>query len=324
MVTVTATDFSVIRHDDVALPNWLPPSEPIVPNRCRSPSEIRTMRRRIETGHAWFWGNEDDTSIGVIYGKGGGCRLDVAGGTAAIWIPLRGALQVATHYVAHSLDTDDIVVTEHTTSVQACARGDSCWVAILGSNRAWGRLLADTLALDRQLLPEQYASHRALRRQAVTLARAVNPALQETALHEMADLIADMQRPLYAAIARCPGRTFAQKRQVFVRLQRVRFFMTACCERELDNGTLAQMASYSSHHFLRTFKAVYLETPHAYLVKQRLARARRLLVQDHMAITEIALICGFESPSAFSRLFRQRFGTTAIAARRRFHLDSVR
>ena len=76
------------------------------------------------------------------------------------------------------------------------------------------------------------------------------------------------------------------------------------------------MANYSPWHFIRAFRAAYEETPHAYLVRQRLERARRLLRASPLAIAEIALESGFENRSAFSRLFRQRFGTTAGALRR--------
>jgi AraC family transcriptional regulator len=76
------------------------------------------------------------------------------------------------------------------------------------------------------------------------------------------------------------------------------------------------MANYSPSHFIRAFGYVYEETPHAFLIRQRLERARRLLRVSPLAINEIALESGFENASAFSRLFRQRFGITAGAARK--------
>src|SRR5262249_44446121 len=82
------------------------------------------------------------------------------------------------------------------------------------------------------------------------------------------------------------------------------------------NDRLARMASYSPWHFIRAFRAAYQQTPHAFLVDQRLQRARRLLRSSHLAVAEIALASGFENRCAFSRLFRQRFGVTAGAMRR--------
>jgi AraC family transcriptional regulator len=96
----------------------------------------------------------------------------------------------------------------------------------------------------------------------------------------------------------------------------VRNYLAANCHLEVDNDALARMASYSPWHFIRAFRAAYRQTPHAYLVEQRLRRARRLLRSSPLAIAEIALASGFENRCAFSRLFRQRFGTTAGAVRR--------
>jgi AraC family transcriptional regulator len=56
-------------------------------------------------------------------------------------------------------------------------------------------------------------------------------------------------------------------------------------------------------------------TPHVHLVNQRLLRARHLLHSSPLAIAEVALASGFENRCAFSRLFRQRFGITAMALR---------
>ena len=66
----------------------------------------------------------------------------------------------------------------------------------------------------------------------------------------------------------------------------------------------------------RAFRAAYEETPHAFLVRMRLERARRLLCTSPLPIAEIALASGFENRCAFSRLFRERFGVTAGAVRR--------
>ena len=75
------------------------------------------------------------------------------------------------------------------------------------------------------------------------------------------------------------------------------------------------MASYSQWHFIRLFRDAYQETPHAFLLNQRLMRARRLLDSSPLAITEIARASGFENRSVFSRLFHKHFGVTALSIR---------
>jgi AraC family transcriptional regulator len=137
--------------------------------------------------------------------------------------------------------------------------------------------------------------------------------------------IVSLQSRFAEAIDRCPGRTYGQRRQVFARLQRVRNYLLANCTLEIGNRELAHLANYSPTHFIRAFQCVYGETPHKFLVKQRLRRAAELVRHSSLAINEVAIVSGFESPSAFSRLFRRRFGMTAgtmrrLGSQRRLHV----
>jgi AraC family transcriptional regulator len=258
----------------------------------------------------------DDENLTVVYGEGGGSTLDVSGDVSGVWIPLRGELQLQTGDLIRWVRQKEALATQHHGHTKAIGHAGGRWLALLGAEQIWWRLLGNSPRSELQLLPELYQADRDLRRKAVALARATAMPELESVVYAIADRLASLQSPLYAAIARCPGRTYARRLQVFLRLQRVRNFMGACCDREIDNDVLARMANYSPCHFLRTFNIVYQETPHAYLVNQRLQRARRLLNSSDLAVTEIALASGFESRSAFSRLFHQRFGTTASETRR--------
>jgi AraC family transcriptional regulator len=144
-----------------------------------------------------------------------------------------------------------------------------------------------------------------------------DPARVQTAAAVFTLLVSDLQAGLRPLIDRCAGRTHVQRRNVFLRLQRVRNYMDACCHLDLDIADFARMASYSPCHFIRAFSAVYGETPHAMLVEQRLARARRLVNDSAMAITEVARASGFENRCAFSRSFKRRFGVSASDLRMR-------
>jgi AraC-like DNA-binding protein len=64
----------------------------------------------------------------------------------------------------------------------------------------------------------------------------------------------------------------------------------------------------SRYHFLRQFAAVFGITPHQYLIRSRLRRAARLLVEDDRPITDIALDAGFADLSNFTRTFAQAAG----------------
>lgn len=258
-------------------------------------------------------------------GRGGVLRTD--GPAAAVWIPMRGRLQLSSGETESILLPGDLRVTEVEASVRAVGRGNAIWVALLGGQTAWRRALTGMLDVptpDPLLLPVRYAADRELRRRAMALARATANGALSTAADAVIDSVISLQSGLADVIARCPGRTYAQRRQVFLRLQRVRNYLAANCHLDLDNDALARMASYSPWHFIRAFRAAYQETPHACLVSERLQRARRLLRSSPLAIAEIALASGFENRCAFSRLFRQRFGTTAGALRRQSDAAGLR
>jgi AraC family transcriptional regulator len=85
---------------------------------------------------------------------------------------------------------------------------------------------------------------------------------------------------------------------------------------ELSLEVLAKESGYSRVHFVRMFRAATGYTPHNYLLKLRLDRARELLASPALSLTEIALECGFSSHSHLSRVFRQVLGATPSEYRR--------
>lgn len=80
---------------------------------------------------------------------------------------------------------------------------------------------------------------------------------------------------------------------------------------------LSREVALSPYHLIRTFKQVYKQTPHQYLVRQRIAKAKELLKSSDSSITEICLAVGFESLGSFSTLFRNRVGLSPKAYRSR-------
>lgn len=73
---------------------------------------------------------------------------------------------------------------------------------------------------------------------------------------------------------------------------------------------LAARARLSPFHFIRAFRAAYGATPHQYLRRQRIERAKELLVTTPVSITEICDRIGFQSLGSFSFLFRRLTGET--------------
>lgn len=78
----------------------------------------------------------------------------------------------------------------------------------------------------------------------------------------------------------------------------------------LDIPALARIALVSEAHFIRTFKAIFGETPHRYLQRRRIERAMFLLRETNRSVTEICFEVGFASLGSFGRTFRVIVGLT--------------
>lgn len=79
-------------------------------------------------------------------------------------------------------------------------------------------------------------------------------------------------------------------------------------DRPIDLESAAQRAELSPFHFLRAFRQVLGVTPHQYLIRARLRRAARLLVEEEHPITDVAYACGFSDLSNFVRTFHRAAG----------------
>src|SRR5436190_18920887 len=78
----------------------------------------------------------------------------------------------------------------------------------------------------------------------------------------------------------------------------------------LDVRAVAAVAHISDAHFIRTFRAVFGETPHRYLQRRRVERSMFLLRETDRTVTDICLDVGFSSLGTFSRTFREIVGET--------------
>ncbi|WP_284079264.1 AraC family transcriptional regulator [Herbaspirillum aquaticum] len=83
---------------------------------------------------------------------------------------------------------------------------------------------------------------------------------------------------------------------------------------------LAAIAAFSPFHFHRLYRSLTGETIMDTLRHQRLALAALKLASQEGSVTEIALACGYESPQAFTRAFRQFSGQSPSAFRHKIFL----
>jgi AraC family transcriptional regulator len=79
---------------------------------------------------------------------------------------------------------------------------------------------------------------------------------------------------------------------------------------------LADVAKLSPYHFVRAFKQSFGLPPHRYLSSLRMQRAKSLLANPAMSVTQVGFNLGFSDTSSFTTTFRKHTGLTPTAYRR--------
>ena len=91
--------------------------------------------------------------------------------------------------------------------------------------------------------------------------------------------------------------------------------MEANFEEPLSAVELAKLAGLSLRQVQRMFQETLDTTPTKYYLQLRLRRARELLLQSQMSITQISVSCGFQSTCHFSKSYRALYGRTPRSER---------
>ena len=76
---------------------------------------------------------------------------------------------------------------------------------------------------------------------------------------------------------------------------------------------LAYLSGRSLSSFKRDFQSIYGETPAKWIREKRLSKARQMLEASQMSVADVAYSLGFENPTHFSRIFKQRYGSSPIS-----------
>jgi AraC family transcriptional regulator len=92
------------------------------------------------------------------------------------------------------------------------------------------------------------------------------------------------------------------------RLNRVLEYIEASLIDNLELSVLAEVAGVNLYHFARAFKASTGETPHQYVVRRRIERAKEFLRHSQLSVIEASARTGFVDQSHFSKVFRRIVG----------------
>jgi AraC-like DNA-binding protein len=105
--------------------------------------------------------------------------------------------------------------------------------------------------------------------------------------------------------------------EIVVHLRKARDLMDARFAEPLELDDMARAAGFSRYHFAREFRAAFGETPGGYLSRRRVERAKDLLANANLTVTEVCMVVGFASLSSFSRRFSELVGCTPSTYQRR-------
>jgi AraC family transcriptional regulator len=103
------------------------------------------------------------------------------------------------------------------------------------------------------------------------------------------------------------------------KFERVIDYIHAHIEEDLSVSSLAAILELGTDHFIRSFRNSMGLTPHQYVLRCRIARAKTLLSKPRASIKQVGVRCGFPDQSHFIKMFRRTTGITPAEFRDQLH-----
>jgi AraC family transcriptional regulator len=106
------------------------------------------------------------------------------------------------------------------------------------------------------------------------------------------------------------------------RLRTVKELVHARIEDELTLSEMAQSVELSTSHFSRLFRKSTGETPHQFVLRHRIERAKEMLRAPEGRVLDVAVACGFKTQQHFARVFRRICGASPTEYRQEWEARS--
>src|ERR1700756_4952746 len=107
------------------------------------------------------------------------------------------------------------------------------------------------------------------------------------------------------------------------RLRRIRELVHAKMEDDLSLDDMAQSVGLSTAHFARMFRKSTGKTPHQFVLRERLERAKAMLRAPDARVLDVAVACGFKTQQHFAQVFRGVWGVSPTRYRQDFLGDEA-
>jgi AraC family transcriptional regulator len=101
-------------------------------------------------------------------------------------------------------------------------------------------------------------------------------------------------------------------------IQHLTTFILDHLNQNLSLEMLAQQVGFSTYHFARLFRQTTGESPHQFVLRQRLEVAQRLLKETDLPLTQVTLEVGIANQSHFTQAFKRHWGVTPLVYRQKY------
>lgn len=112
---------------------------------------------------------------------------------------------------------------------------------------------------------------------------------------------------------------------LYQRVVRAKLFIDNNYSENIDLDNIADEAYFSKFHFIRLFRSTYGYTPHQYLSKVRIEKAKELL-KNGASVTDTCFGVGFDSIGSFSTLFKRftKLSPSAYQQKHKLRLQQIK
>ena len=123
---------------------------------------------------------------------------------------------------------------------------------------------------------------------------------------------------VHAHGVRRPSPAFYRGGLAPARLRAVTELVHAKIDSDLTLEDMAESVKLSVAHFSQMFRQSTGESPHQFVLRHRVERAKEILRTADLRILDVAVACGFKTQQHFARVFRQLCGVSPTEYRREF------
>jgi AraC family transcriptional regulator len=107
------------------------------------------------------------------------------------------------------------------------------------------------------------------------------------------------------------------------RLRKIKELVDANMDDDLSLDEMAQSVELSTAHFARMFRKSTGETPHQFVRRQRVERAKAILRAPDTRVLDVAVACGFKTQQHFAQVFRDVCGVSPTEYRQDFWVPKI-